>query len=41
MEEDMSDIVHQEVCITEQTQYYFETGDLSFKGTVDCGNCSR
>ncbi|XP_037098501.1 voltage-dependent calcium channel subunit alpha-2/delta-1a isoform X2 [Syngnathus acus] len=41
MEEDMSDIVHKEVCITEQTQYYFETDDVAFRGTVDCGNCSR
>ncbi|XP_061617959.1 voltage-dependent calcium channel subunit alpha-2/delta-1a isoform X4 [Phyllopteryx taeniolatus] len=41
VEEDVSDDVHTEVCITEQTQYYFETGGLSFKGTVDCKNRSR
>ncbi|XP_072769390.1 voltage-dependent calcium channel subunit alpha-2/delta-1-like isoform X1 [Nerophis lumbriciformis] len=35
------DIMHKEVCITEQTQYYFETDNPSFKGTVDCENCSR
>ncbi|CAN9508167.1 unnamed protein product [Ophioblennius macclurei] len=29
------------VCITEQTQYYFETDGLSFRGSVDCENCSR
>ncbi|XP_061768187.1 voltage-dependent calcium channel subunit alpha-2/delta-1a isoform X2 [Nerophis ophidion] len=39
-DEDM-DITHKEVCITEQTQYYFETDNHSFKGTVDCENCSR
>nr|XP_057934647.1 voltage-dependent calcium channel subunit alpha-2/delta-1-like isoform X1 [Doryrhamphus excisus] len=41
MDEDASDIVHKEVCITEQTQYYFNNDDNSFKGTVDCENCSR
>ncbi|XP_077565864.1 voltage-dependent calcium channel subunit alpha-2/delta-1-like [Stigmatopora nigra] len=41
MEEDTSDILHKEVCITEQTQYYFESDVLSFKGTLDCENCSR
>ncbi|XP_061662696.1 voltage-dependent calcium channel subunit alpha-2/delta-1a [Syngnathoides biaculeatus] len=41
MEDDMGDMVNKEVCITEQTQYYFETDDVSFRGTVDCENCSR
>ncbi|XP_057711293.1 voltage-dependent calcium channel subunit alpha-2/delta-1a [Corythoichthys intestinalis] len=41
MEEDTSDILHKEVCITEQTQYYFGTSDTSFKGMLDCENCSR
>lgn len=30
-----------ESCITEQTQYYFEDNKTSFKGLVECGNCSR
>uniref|UniRef100_A0A3Q3LVU5 Calcium channel, voltage-dependent, alpha 2/delta subunit 1a n=1 Tax=Mastacembelus armatus TaxID=205130 RepID=A0A3Q3LVU5_9TELE len=29
------------VCITEQTQFYFMNNNVSFKGTVDCENCSR
>uniref|UniRef100_A0A8C5HTQ4 Voltage-dependent calcium channel subunit alpha-2/delta-1-like n=1 Tax=Gouania willdenowi TaxID=441366 RepID=A0A8C5HTQ4_GOUWI len=37
----MSDALHKEVCITEQTQYYFETDSLTFRGSVDCENCSR
>ncbi|XP_070785372.1 voltage-dependent calcium channel subunit alpha-2/delta-1-like [Enoplosus armatus] len=36
MDDEMS-----EVCITEQTQYYFETNSPSFRGDIDCGNCSR
>ncbi|XP_068443193.1 voltage-dependent calcium channel subunit alpha-2/delta-1-like isoform X1 [Clinocottus analis] len=41
MDEEMSDAMHKEVCITEQTQYYFETNNLSFRGTIDCENCTR
>ncbi|KAM7378295.1 hypothetical protein PAMA_013272 [Pampus argenteus] len=41
MEDNVSDAMSKEVCITEQTQYYFETNNLSFRGTVDCENCSR
>ncbi|KAM9328056.1 voltage-dependent calcium channel subunit alpha-2/delta-1a [Pholidichthys leucotaenia] len=38
---DVSDAMRKEVCITEQTQYFFENDSLSFRGSVDCGNCSR
>lgn len=41
MDDDMSDAMLKEVCITEQTQYYFETNNLSFRGTMDCENCTR
>ncbi|KAM8883598.1 voltage-dependent calcium channel subunit alpha-2/delta-1-like isoform 1-T1 [Synchiropus picturatus] len=41
VEDDASDISNKEVCITEQTQYYFESSAVSFRGTVDCVNCSR
>uniref|UniRef100_A0A3B3ZI21 VWFA domain-containing protein n=1 Tax=Periophthalmus magnuspinnatus TaxID=409849 RepID=A0A3B3ZI21_9GOBI len=37
----LSDAMLKEVCITEQTQYLFESSNLSFRGTVDCENCSR
>uniref|UniRef100_A0AAQ6AFJ4 VWFA domain-containing protein n=1 Tax=Amphiprion ocellaris TaxID=80972 RepID=A0AAQ6AFJ4_AMPOC len=41
MDDEVSDAMRQEVCITEQTQYFFETDNLSFRGSVDCENCSR
>ncbi|XP_044042293.1 voltage-dependent calcium channel subunit alpha-2/delta-1-like isoform X4 [Siniperca chuatsi] len=41
MDDEVSDAMLKEVCITEQTQYYFETNNLSFRGDIDCGNCSR
>ncbi|XP_034529879.1 voltage-dependent calcium channel subunit alpha-2/delta-1a [Notolabrus celidotus] len=41
MEEEQSDAMMKEVCITEQTQYYFETETVSFRGEIDCVNCSR
>ncbi|XP_034719320.1 voltage-dependent calcium channel subunit alpha-2/delta-1a isoform X3 [Etheostoma cragini] len=41
MDDEMSDAMLKEVCITEQTQYYFENNDLSFRGTIDCENCTR
>ncbi|KAF3705153.1 Voltage-dependent calcium channel subunit alpha-2/delta-1 [Channa argus] len=41
MDDEMSDAMLKEVCITEQTQFYFMNNNLSFRGTVDCGNCSR
>ncbi|XP_032361094.1 voltage-dependent calcium channel subunit alpha-2/delta-1 isoform X1 [Etheostoma spectabile] len=41
MDDEMSDAMLKEVCITEQTQYYFENNNLSFRGTIDCENCTR
>ncbi|XP_070709554.1 voltage-dependent calcium channel subunit alpha-2/delta-1-like [Pempheris klunzingeri] len=41
MDDEISDAMLKEVCITEQTQYYFETNNLSFRGTIDCENCTR
>lgn len=41
MEDEVSDAMLKEVCITEQTQYYFETNQLSFRGNIDCENCTR
>ncbi|XP_026182975.1 voltage-dependent calcium channel subunit alpha-2/delta-1a isoform X2 [Mastacembelus armatus] len=41
MDDEVSDAMHKEVCITEQTQFYFMNNNVSFKGTVDCENCSR
>lgn len=41
MDDEASDTMTKEVCITEQTQYYFETDDLSFRGIIDCSNDSR
>ncbi|XP_073337121.1 voltage-dependent calcium channel subunit alpha-2/delta-1a [Pagrus major] len=41
MEDEMSDGKHKQVCITEQTQYFFGTDQASFSGTFDCLNCSR
>ncbi|XP_037316624.2 voltage-dependent calcium channel subunit alpha-2/delta-1 isoform X2 [Pungitius pungitius] len=41
MNDEMSDAARKEVCITEQTQYYFENNIVSFKGTIDCENCTR
>uniref|UniRef100_A0A8C4IPR4 Calcium channel, voltage-dependent, alpha 2/delta subunit 1a n=1 Tax=Dicentrarchus labrax TaxID=13489 RepID=A0A8C4IPR4_DICLA len=37
----LSDAMLKEVCITEQTQYYFETNNPSFRGNIDCENCTR
>ncbi|XP_040000617.1 voltage-dependent calcium channel subunit alpha-2/delta-1a isoform X1 [Xiphias gladius] len=41
MDDEVSDAMLKEVCITKQTQYYFMNNNLSFRGTVDCENCSR
>ncbi|XP_069020856.1 voltage-dependent calcium channel subunit alpha-2/delta-1a [Embiotoca jacksoni] len=41
MDDEVSDAMRKEVCITEQTQYYFETDVVSFRGSFDCENCSR
>ncbi|XP_051747033.1 voltage-dependent calcium channel subunit alpha-2/delta-1a isoform X2 [Ctenopharyngodon idella] len=36
-----SEIHSKESCIKEQTQYFFENNETTFKGTVECPNCSR
>lgn len=41
MEDEVSDAMLKEVCITIQTQYYFENNQLSFRGNIDCENCTR
>ncbi|KAM6985869.1 voltage-dependent calcium channel subunit alpha-2/delta-1-like [Aplochiton taeniatus] len=41
VDEDLSDAMSKESCITEQTQYFFKSNDSSFRGTFDCENCSR
>ncbi|XP_029969153.1 voltage-dependent calcium channel subunit alpha-2/delta-1a isoform X2 [Salarias fasciatus] len=41
VDDEVSDAMLKDVCITEQTQYFFETDGLSFRGSVDCENCSR
>ena len=41
MPDEVSDAMLKEVCITEQTQYYFENSQLSFRGNIDCENCTR
>ncbi|KAM4615175.1 voltage-dependent calcium channel subunit alpha-2/delta-1-like [Polymixia lowei] len=41
MDEDLSDAMSKEGCITEQTQYFFENSDRTFTGAVGCENCSR
>ncbi|XP_049330225.1 voltage-dependent calcium channel subunit alpha-2/delta-1a [Astyanax mexicanus] len=35
------DAMEKESCITEQTQYFFANTDKSFKGSLECDNCSR
>lgn len=40
-EEDISDAMFKESCITEQTQYFFDNNETSYSGLLDCGNCSR
>ncbi|KAK7149566.1 hypothetical protein R3I94_009022 [Phoxinus phoxinus] len=37
----LSETPHKESCIKEQTQYFFENNETTFKGTVECLNCSR
>ncbi|XP_067284826.1 voltage-dependent calcium channel subunit alpha-2/delta-1a [Pseudorasbora parva] len=37
----LSDIPSKESCIKEQTQYFFENNETTFKGTIECLNCSR
>uniref|UniRef100_A0A3B5BDV9 Voltage-dependent calcium channel subunit alpha-2/delta-1-like n=1 Tax=Stegastes partitus TaxID=144197 RepID=A0A3B5BDV9_9TELE len=41
LDDEISDAMRKEGCITQQTQYFFETDNLSFRGSVDCFNCSR
>ncbi|XP_060932278.1 voltage-dependent calcium channel subunit alpha-2/delta-1 [Limanda limanda] len=40
-DEDISDNMFKESCITEQTQYFFDNDERSYSGVLDCGNCSR
>ncbi|XP_072290553.1 voltage-dependent calcium channel subunit alpha-2/delta-1-like [Eucyclogobius newberryi] len=40
-EEDISENMFKESCITEQTQYFFDNDERSYSGLLDCGNCSR
>ncbi|XP_072528672.1 voltage-dependent calcium channel subunit alpha-2/delta-1a [Salminus brasiliensis] len=35
------DVLEKESCITEQTQYFFANIEKSFKGNLECDNCSR
>lgn len=41
MDDGVSDALSKDVCITKQTQYYFMNNNMSFRGAVDCENCSR
>ncbi|XP_069376474.1 voltage-dependent calcium channel subunit alpha-2/delta-1a isoform X2 [Paralichthys olivaceus] len=41
VDSEVSDAMRKEVCITKQTQFYFMNNNVSFRGTVDCENCSR
>lgn len=41
MQDEGSDATRKEGCITEQTQYYFDNNQLSFRGSIDCENCTR
>ncbi|XP_051805673.1 LOW QUALITY PROTEIN: voltage-dependent calcium channel subunit alpha-2/delta-1a [Acanthochromis polyacanthus] len=41
MDDDVSNDMRKEVCITEQTQYFFETDNLSLEARSTCENCSR
>ncbi|KAI7791674.1 putative voltage-dependent calcium channel subunit alpha-2/delta-1 [Triplophysa rosa] len=41
VDDDQYKMPPKESCITEQTQYFFEDNKTSFKGLVECGNCSR
>ncbi|XP_035258171.1 voltage-dependent calcium channel subunit alpha-2/delta-1-like isoform X2 [Anguilla anguilla] len=41
VDDDVLEAFSKESCITEQTQYYFDSSNRSFGGSLDCGNCSR
>ncbi|XP_076119357.1 voltage-dependent calcium channel subunit alpha-2/delta-1 [Alosa pseudoharengus] len=40
-EELTAEAFSKESCITEQTQYFFENGNDTFSGSLDCVNCTR
>ncbi|XP_053321026.1 voltage-dependent calcium channel subunit alpha-2/delta-1 isoform X3 [Spea bombifrons] len=40
-DDDFSDSLSMQSCITEQTQYFFENDNKSFSGYLDCVNCTR
>uniref|UniRef100_A0A669AW80 Calcium voltage-gated channel auxiliary subunit alpha2delta 1 n=1 Tax=Oreochromis niloticus TaxID=8128 RepID=A0A669AW80_ORENI len=40
-DDEISDAMFKESCITEQTQYFFDNDEKSYSGVLDCGNCSR
>uniref|UniRef100_A0A671SUN0 Voltage-dependent calcium channel subunit alpha-2/delta-1-like n=1 Tax=Sinocyclocheilus anshuiensis TaxID=1608454 RepID=A0A671SUN0_9TELE len=40
LDEDLSEKPSKESCIKEQKQYFFGNNETTFKGTVDCQNCS-
>ncbi|KAM4712392.1 voltage-dependent calcium channel subunit alpha-2/delta-1a isoform 2-T2 [Anableps anableps] len=41
MDDQVSDAMSKEVCITEQTQYFFENDESSFGGSFECANSTR
>ncbi|KAJ8373790.1 hypothetical protein SKAU_G00043700 [Synaphobranchus kaupii] len=41
VEDDVAEVFSKESCITEQTQYFFDSSNRSYLGALDCGNCSR
>uniref|UniRef100_A0A671LDI3 Calcium channel, voltage-dependent, alpha 2/delta subunit 1a n=1 Tax=Sinocyclocheilus anshuiensis TaxID=1608454 RepID=A0A671LDI3_9TELE len=41
LDDDLSEMPSKESCIKEQKQYFFENDETTFKGTIDCQNCSR
>ncbi|XP_038150706.1 voltage-dependent calcium channel subunit alpha-2/delta-1a isoform X2 [Cyprinodon tularosa] len=41
MDDTESDAMTKEVCITEQTQYFYENKDSSFEGSFECANSTR
>ncbi|XP_014883647.1 voltage-dependent calcium channel subunit alpha-2/delta-1a isoform X6 [Poecilia latipinna] len=40
-DDQVSDAMSKEVCITEQTQYFFENNESSFGGLFECANSTR
>uniref|UniRef100_A0A673MEK7 Voltage-dependent calcium channel subunit alpha-2/delta-1-like n=1 Tax=Sinocyclocheilus rhinocerous TaxID=307959 RepID=A0A673MEK7_9TELE len=41
LDDDLSEMPSKESCIKEQKQYFFQNDETTFKGTIDCQNCSR